>query len=111
MWVALFGLVTFGAIGFFDDYAKIMQKRNLGLTGAPEVSAADAGGVRAGERAAGACNVRGMYSTNINVPFFKQFKPDLLIDAFLLQSVALSAGVRAFFVFRGAWWWWDRRMP
>src|ERR1041385_5315099 len=31
-WLALFGLVSFGVIGFIDDYAKVMNKRNLGLT-------------------------------------------------------------------------------
>src|SRR5438067_11416754 len=31
-WLALFGLVSFGVIGFVDDYAKVMNKRNLGLT-------------------------------------------------------------------------------
>src|ERR1700722_5340949 len=30
--VALAGLVTFGAIGFWDDYTKVARKRNLGLT-------------------------------------------------------------------------------
>src|SRR6185295_5702477 len=32
VWVAMAGLVTFGAIGFWDDYLKIRRKRNLGLT-------------------------------------------------------------------------------
>src|ERR1700692_4652171 len=32
VWVALAGLVSFGAIGFWDDYLKILRKRNLGLT-------------------------------------------------------------------------------
>ena len=32
VWVAMFGLVAFGAIGFVDDYTKVTKKRNLGLT-------------------------------------------------------------------------------
>src|SRR5580693_6539348 len=32
VWIALFGLLAFGIIGFIDDYAKVMNKRNLGLT-------------------------------------------------------------------------------
>src|SRR5947208_3813009 len=32
VWVALLGLVGYGCIGFFDDYAKVLQRRNLGLT-------------------------------------------------------------------------------
>ncbi|MGH9610574.1 MAG: phospho-N-acetylmuramoyl-pentapeptide-transferase, partial [Bryobacteraceae bacterium] len=31
IWVALLGLIGFGAIGFIDDYAKIAKKRSLGL--------------------------------------------------------------------------------
>src|SRR5581483_1373262 len=30
--LALLGLLGFGMIGFFDDYAKITKQRNLGLT-------------------------------------------------------------------------------
>ena len=32
VWIALLGLLGFGAIGFLDDYAKVAKKRNLGLT-------------------------------------------------------------------------------
>ena len=32
VWIAMFGLVGFGAIGFWDDYTKVRKKRNLGLT-------------------------------------------------------------------------------
>src|SRR6266851_1228932 len=32
VWVALLSLVSFGAIGFFDDYAKIRKRQNLGFT-------------------------------------------------------------------------------
>ena len=33
VWIALFGMMSFGAIGFADDYRKILRKHNLGLTG------------------------------------------------------------------------------
>ena len=32
IWIALFGLCSFGLIGFWDDYTKVAKKRNLGLT-------------------------------------------------------------------------------
>src|SRR5258708_1250269 len=32
VWVALAGLVSFGAIGYWDDFTKVARKRNLGLT-------------------------------------------------------------------------------
>ena len=31
-WVAIISLISFGAIGFWDDYTKVTRKRNLGLT-------------------------------------------------------------------------------
>ena len=82
VWVALAGLVGFGAVGFLDDYLKIKRKRNLGLTArrkfALEVLAALLVGIMLL-----AMNARGIYSTSMNVPFFKNFKPDLLISAWL----------------------------
>ena len=32
VWIALFGMLSFGLIGFFDDYAKMRRKQNQGLT-------------------------------------------------------------------------------
>src|SRR6202522_899547 len=32
IWVVMFATVAFGAIGFTDDYIKVVKKRNLGLT-------------------------------------------------------------------------------
>src|SRR6202521_1532141 len=32
VWIALFGLISFGLIGFWDDYAKLRRKQNLGLS-------------------------------------------------------------------------------
>src|ERR1700728_3847087 len=32
VWIAMFALLAFGIIGFIDDYAKVMNKRNLGLS-------------------------------------------------------------------------------
>jgi phospho-N-acetylmuramoyl-pentapeptide-transferase len=81
-WVALFGLVSFGAIGFWDDFLKVRRRRNLGLTGRKkfllQVVAALAVGVFLL-----ALHARGSYSTSMNVPFFKQLKPDMLIDSLL----------------------------
>src|SRR6202030_809605 len=33
IWLAIFSTIAFGAIGFADDYIKVVRKRNLGLTG------------------------------------------------------------------------------
>jgi phospho-N-acetylmuramoyl-pentapeptide-transferase len=79
VWIALLGLIGFGAIGFIDDYAKIMKKRNLGLTFWQKIFAQVGCAMLIGF-----CllllHAHQNYATTINVPFFKQFKPDLLIE-------------------------------
>ncbi len=80
VWLALLGLLGFGIIGFIDDYAKIAKKRNLGLTARQkfwyQIFCA---------MLIGFClllmHAHQTYSTAINFPFFKQFKPDLLINS------------------------------
>ncbi len=82
IWVALLSLVGYGLIGFWDDYCKVAKRQNLGLTGRQKFAAQ----VLMGFVLAGvllALNAENAYKTNINVPFFKDFKPDLLIDSFL----------------------------
>ncbi len=82
IWVAMFGLLSFGAIGFYDDYTKVRRARNLGLTVRQkfllQVLAALAVGLLLLW-----LHSRNAYSTAINFPFFKQFRPDLLIDPWL----------------------------
>jgi phospho-N-acetylmuramoyl-pentapeptide-transferase len=82
VWVAIAGLVSFGSIGFIDDYTKVKRKRNLGLTArqkeALEVVAALVIGM-----ILLAMSAKGNYSTGLNVPFFKGFHPDLLIHSLL----------------------------
>ncbi len=79
VWLALLGLVGFGIIGFFDDYAKVAKKRNLGLTARQKLWAQIFVAMLIGF-----CllllHAKQAYSTAINIPFFKQFKPDLLIE-------------------------------
>src|SRR6201996_3134263 len=70
VWIALFALISFAAIGFIDDYAKVRNKRNLGLTarqkfGLQMLVAAIICTVLAGMQYYSA------YTTTLNVPFFK----------------------------------------
>ena len=78
IWLALLGLVGFGAIGFFDDFAKVTKKQNLGLTTKQKFWAQVLVAMLIGF-----CllllHANQTYSTAINVPFFKQFHPDLLL--------------------------------
>jgi phospho-N-acetylmuramoyl-pentapeptide-transferase len=81
IWLAIFSTIAFGAIGFADDYIKVVRKRNLGLTGRMKLVlqflAAGFVGV-----ALVTLTATRQYSTHLMVPFFKQFRPDLVIDSF-----------------------------
>jgi phospho-N-acetylmuramoyl-pentapeptide-transferase len=80
VWLALLGLLGFGAIGFVDDYAKVAKKRNLGLTGKQKILAQVLVAMLIGFLLL-VLHAKQAYSTTINIPFFKQFKQDLLIES------------------------------
>jgi len=82
VWVALAGLLSFGIIGFWDDYTKLRRKRNLGLTASHKFVLEIIASLLVGVLLLG-MNARGVYSTTMNVPFLKNFKPDLLIHSLL----------------------------
>ncbi len=82
VWVALVALISFGAVGFWDDFSKVKKARNLGLTAKRKFAAEILAALIVGGMLL-AMNARGVYSTSMNVPFFKNFRPDLLVDAWL----------------------------
>lgn len=78
VWLAVFTMLVFGIVGFIDDYAKVAKRRNLGLTGkrkfAMQILASSVVAVTLLTLTAA-----GSYSTQLSVPFFKKFHPDLVI--------------------------------
>ncbi len=98
VWIALFGLCSFGLIGFWDDYTKVAKKRNLGLTPRGKLFAQVLASSGVGVFLL-ILHARGSYSTNVNIPFFKQFKPDLLIDALLANPWTYPLAFVIFFGF------------
>jgi len=82
VWIAIFTMLVFGLIGFLDDYSKVMKKQNLGLTGkhkfSLQVVASSAVAITLLS-----LTVSGIYSTQLSVPFFKNFHPDLVIHSLL----------------------------
>src|SRR5262249_11229481 len=79
VWLATLATIAFGAIGFADDYIKIVQKRNLGLTRKQQIGLQLLTGFGVGLVLLYWMSER-LYSTKLNVPFFKAFAPDLLLD-------------------------------
>ena len=98
VWIALFGLVSFGAIGFVDDYTKVRRMQNLGLTGRRKFLLQVLVGLIVGQ-ALLVLHARNAYSTAINVPFFKQLKPQLLLTAFLDNPWTYPLAFVFFFAF------------
>ncbi len=80
VWIALFSTAAFAAIGFADDYTKVVHRRNLGLTGKAKIGLQIATSVFIAV-ALIAMQTRGLYSTKLLVPFVKQFRPDLVITS------------------------------
>jgi phospho-N-acetylmuramoyl-pentapeptide-transferase len=98
IWIALFALVGYGTIGFLDDYAKVTERRSLGLTArrkmAYQILVAFVFGVLLM-----VMRSYGGYSTVMNVPFVKTFRPTLLIEPLLGNPWTYAAGVFPFFFF------------
>ncbi|CAN5144519.1 phospho-N-acetylmuramoyl-pentapeptide-transferase [soil metagenome] len=67
LWIALGATVLFAAIGFADDYIKIVKKRSLGLTGTQKL----AGQLLTALIVWGVLWAWGNYPWNISIPFFK----------------------------------------
>src|SRR5580704_4885146 len=82
VWLAVFTMLVFGAIGFIDDYSKVMKKRNLGLTGTHKFSLQIVASCAIAVTLL-SLTTTGIYSTQLSVPFFKNFHPDLVIHSLL----------------------------
>jgi phospho-N-acetylmuramoyl-pentapeptide-transferase len=97
VWLVMGSTVAFGAIGFADDYIKVVHRRNLGLTAKAKlggqflVSAAIAVALIA-------MQTQHNYSTQLSVPFLKRFHPHL---AFGFLSRIPHFGLIAFLPFIG----------
>jgi phospho-N-acetylmuramoyl-pentapeptide-transferase len=78
IWIAVFSTCAYAAIGFTDDYTKVTQRRNLGLTARAKFALQIATGIVIASMLI-AMQTYGMYSTKLIVPFFKQFHPDLVV--------------------------------
>jgi phospho-N-acetylmuramoyl-pentapeptide-transferase len=78
VWIAILATCAFAAIGFTDDYLKVVNRRNLGLTTRAKLGLQIVASIFIAI-ALIAMQTYGMYSTKLMVPFFKQYRPDLVI--------------------------------
>ena len=98
VWIAILTLLAFGWIGFLDDYAKITNRRNLGISGKRKLVYQFIVGFGF---AAALLFMRawGDFSTAMNVPFFKSFKPSMLMPELMANPWTYVLGVAPFCIF------------
>ena len=73
IWIVLFVTFAYGAIGFIDDYRKLVKKRSLGLTAKEKFAAQFAVALLAGLAIGYLPMLRNNYSTSLTFPFIKNF--------------------------------------
>ncbi len=96
IWILVLSTLAYGAVGFADDYIKVVKKRNLGLTGRRKLFWQFAIGLAVGITIWALAQADPKeYSTRIAFPFFKQVVPDLgvlyILFAVLLLTLSSNA--------------------
>ncbi|MGA3081691.1 MAG: phospho-N-acetylmuramoyl-pentapeptide-transferase [Terracidiphilus sp.] len=76
VWIAVFATLAFGAIGFADDYIKVVQKRSLGLTARAKLLYQGLAGAAVAVALVVLQQFK-LFSTQLTVPFLKSWRPDL----------------------------------
>jgi len=94
VWLAVVATVLFGAIGFADDYIKVVRRRNLGLTARAKFTLQVLVALVVGIFLVW-LSTKGMFSTRISVPFVKTFSPDLGWGYMLFVVVVLTGAANA----------------
>jgi phospho-N-acetylmuramoyl-pentapeptide-transferase len=98
VWIALTALLGFGWIGFLDDYAKITRRRNLGLSGRRKLLYQFSLGFTFAALLL-LMRAYGEFSTTMNVPFFKDFRPSLLLESLMTNPWTYALGAAPFCIF------------
>jgi phospho-N-acetylmuramoyl-pentapeptide-transferase len=96
--LALGATLAFGAIGFADDYNKVVRRRNQGLSALEKfllqvLVCAIVGAALLALQAEGA------YSTQLSVPFFKRLHPNLVIHSLVRHRFIGILGYAPFVIF------------
>ena len=76
VWIAVFATLAFGAIGFADDYIKVVKRRSLGLTARAKLLWQGLAAAAVGVALVVLSQFR-LFATQLTVPFIKNWRPDL----------------------------------
>jgi phospho-N-acetylmuramoyl-pentapeptide-transferase len=90
VWIAVGATLLFGAIGFVDDYIKVVRKRNLGLRAGTKMMLQIVVALALGALLIWLTRW-GQFDTTLVFPFFKAFRPELGL-LYLVLAVLVLAG-------------------
>ncbi len=76
VWITVFSTLAFGAVGFADDYIKVVKRRSLGLTARAKLIGQAISAIMVAAALALLDHFK-LYSTELTVPFVKSWRPDL----------------------------------
>ncbi|MDH3628391.1 MAG: phospho-N-acetylmuramoyl-pentapeptide-transferase [Acidobacteriota bacterium] len=76
VWIVVVATVLFGAIGFVDDYLKVVKKTNLGFTARQKLLAQVAVSLGIGFALYWLTDI-GLFTTELSLPFVKGLSPNL----------------------------------
>ena len=96
--LAVAATLAFGAIGFVDDYNKVVLRRNLGLTARQKFLLQVLVCIFVGVVLVG-LQQKGEYSTQLSVPFLKRLHPDLVIHSVLRHDFVWPLAYVPFILF------------
>jgi phospho-N-acetylmuramoyl-pentapeptide-transferase len=77
VWITVISTFAFGAIGFADDYIKVVKRRSLGLTAWAKLVLQALAGAGVAITLCVLTQFK-MFSTRMSVPFIKSLRPDML---------------------------------
>ena len=94
VWITVFATLAYGAIGFADDYIKVVQRRSLGLTARAKLFWQGLVALMVAAALVVLAQFR-MFSTQLSVPFVKSLRPDLQYHGWptMLPHLAILAFV------------------
>jgi phospho-N-acetylmuramoyl-pentapeptide-transferase len=98
VWIAIAALLGYGWIGFLDDYAKVTKRRNLGLSGRRKLAYQFTMGFAFAVMLL-VMRSFGDFNSAMNIPFMKQFKPQLMFLTLLGNPWTYILGVAPFCIF------------
>jgi phospho-N-acetylmuramoyl-pentapeptide-transferase len=90
IWISIFAILSFGAIGFVDDYRKVARKHNLGLTGRQKLVLQFVAAIAVGA----ALFLLTDYTSKLQLPFItvERFSPLQWAPLYMLFIVVVLVG-------------------